>query len=338
MTMRVARLHGPGDLRVGDEPAPNPADGFTLVRITAVGICGSDLHWYGEGGIGDAQLAAPLVPGHEIAGVAIDGPYQGRPVAVDPALPCGHCRLCHAGHPNLCPNVVFAGHGRCDGGLTQILRWPTAALHPVPDGMSPGQVAMLEPFGIAIHSMDLAHLRPAMSVGVFGCGPIGLLLIQLARAMGAGRVVATEPLPHRRVAAAAAGADLVLTPDDVADADPDLDVVFEVAGTAGAVRDAIAAAAPGGRVVLVGIPDNDVIEFPASTARRKGLTIAMSRRMKDTVYPRGIELFRRGAVDLDSIITDRYPLAEAPAAFTHAAARTGLKTVVDPSLDLPKGV
>jgi len=326
--MRVARLHGAGDIRVRDEPEPTPGDGEVRVRMTAVGICGSDLHWYSEGGIGDAHLTAPVVPGHEMAGVALDGAYAGRPVAVDPALPCRGCRPCLAGNPNLCPNVVFAGHGSCDGGLAEVLAWPEHALQPVPDGMTAVEVAMLEPFGVAIHAMDLAHPRAAMSVGVFGCGPIGLLLIQLARAVGAGRVVASEPLPHRRAAAAAAGADLVLDPDDVG-ADLDLDVVFEVAGTDGAVRDAIVAATPGARVVLVGIPETDLVTFPAGTARRKGLTIALSRRMKDTVYPRAIELHRRHAVQLGALVTDRFPLDRAADAFRRAAGRGGLKTVIE---------
>jgi L-iditol 2-dehydrogenase len=113
--MRVVRLHGPHDLRVADEPEPPRSPGTTLVRVTAVGICGSDLHWYAEGGIGDARFVWPLVPGHEMAGVIADGPREGTRVAVDPALRVG-AASCEAGHRNLCPSVAFAGHGSLDGG------------------------------------------------------------------------------------------------------------------------------------------------------------------------------------------------------------------------------
>ena len=115
--MKVARLHGVGDLRLHDESPPRPAPGEVLVRVDAVGICGSDLHWFGEGGIGDAQLGAPLVIGHEIAGTVEDGPLAGQLVAVDPAIPCGVCDTCVRGLHHLCPTVRFSGHGGVDGGL-----------------------------------------------------------------------------------------------------------------------------------------------------------------------------------------------------------------------------
>src|SRR5262245_52299958 len=145
--MKVARLHSPRDLRLHDEPVPEPQPGESLVHVTAVGICGSDLHWFGEGSIGDARLSAPLVLGHEIAGVTNDG----RRVAVDPAIPCEVCEWCLAGHPNLCTNHRFAGHGTQDGGLREYLVWPTHYLHPIPDTLSDADGAMLEPLGVALH-------------------------------------------------------------------------------------------------------------------------------------------------------------------------------------------
>src|SRR5215467_2838729 len=116
-SMRAGRLYAPGDVRLGYEPIPEPQPWESLVRVTAVGLCGSDLHWFGEGQIGDASLGRPLVLGHEFAGVIEDGPARGRRVAVDPAIPCQRCQLCTSGNPNLCPNVVFAGHGEQDGAL-----------------------------------------------------------------------------------------------------------------------------------------------------------------------------------------------------------------------------
>src|SRR6185503_3977655 len=119
--MKVARLHAAGDVRVHDEPAPVPGPDEKLLRVTAVGLCGSDLHWFGEAGIGDARLAQPLILGHEFAGVT----ETGQRVAIDPAVPCEVCELCREGHPNLCLEVRFAGHDRQDGALRELMAWPS---------------------------------------------------------------------------------------------------------------------------------------------------------------------------------------------------------------------
>ena len=256
--MRVARLYGTGDIRVGDEPEPAGTasvrpheDDEALVRVTAVGICGSDLHWWTEGAIGDAKLSRPLVLGHEGAGVIAAGPRRGERVAIDPAIPCEACRACHDGYRNLCYNIRFAGHGETDGMLREQLRWPARLLYPLPDQVSDDAGALLEPLGVALHAMDLGHVPFGGRVTVVGCGPIGLLLLQVLRVAGAGPVTAVEPLPHRREAAAGYGADQVAEPD------ADLtgygaDVAFEVAGTDEAVRLAMQSVRPGGRVVLAG--------------------------------------------------------------------------------------
>jgi L-iditol 2-dehydrogenase len=320
--MHAARLHGPGDVRVGDEAQPAPAGGEWLVEVRSVGLCGSDLHWFTEGSIGDAVLARPLVLGHEMSGVVRGGPADGTRVAIDPAVPCLACEPCRDGAPNLCPEVVFAGHGECDGGLRQFLSWPSHRLHPLPDALTDDEGALLEPLGVALHALDLGHLRLAGTVAVVGCGPIGLLLVQLARLAGASRVLAVEPLPHRLDAAVRAGAE----PAGAAAA---ADVVFEAAGSEAAVDTALRLAKPGARVVLVGIPDEDRTTFSASIARRKGLTLVLSRRMGE-VYPRAVDLAARRLVDLPSLVTARYPLAEVAAAMTTAAARAGLKVVVHP--------
>jgi L-iditol 2-dehydrogenase len=325
----AARLHGTGDIRVAEEPVREPGPGESLVRVEAVGLCGSDLHWYEQGGIGDARLGTPLVVGHEFAGVVEGGPLDGRRVAVDPALHCGRCARCLEGHQNLCPDVVFAGHGSCDGGLRQYLSWPTEALHPLPDSMDGVAGAMLEPLGVAIHAFDLGHVHLGADVAVVGCGPIGLLLVQVARAAGARVVLAVDPLPHRRMAAERAGAELALAPED--ERPPvGVDVAFEAAGSDAAVEIAMQAARPGARVVLIGIPGDDQTSFSAALARRKGLTIVMVRRM-NAVYPRAIELVERGLVDLDGLVTHRFPLTRVDEAFTAAAARAGLKVVVEPA-------
>ena len=244
--MRAARLHGVGDLRLADEPEPAAGPGEELVRVTAVGICGSDLHWWDEAGIGDAVITRPLVLGHEAAGVIEAGPRRGTRVAIDPAITCGRCRPCLDGYRNLCLNIRFAGHGDQDGAMREFLAWPSDLLHPLPDSVTDTDGALLEPLGVAIHALDLGHVRLGARVAVAGCGPIGLLLIAVLRAAGASHIAAFEPLPHRREAALRYGADVCLRPDILPGDLRELvgegaEVVFEMAGTSGAVTLSMAA-------------------------------------------------------------------------------------------------
>jgi L-iditol 2-dehydrogenase len=335
--MKVLRLHGVGDLRLHDEPEPVPGPGEMLLRVTAVGLCGSDLHWFSEAGIGDARLQEPLILGHEFAGVIESGERRGERVGVDPAVPCGACEFCLEGNPNFCSALRFAGHGTEDGALRQYMAWPAHCLHPLPNSLTDADGAMLEPLGIAIHAVDLGHLKPGMTVGVFGCGTIGLLVLQLARAAGATHVMATEKLPHRLEAARSLGATAVFQAIDgresaeilAATEGKGVDVAFEAAGENEAVETAMAAAKPGARVVLIGIPAEDRTAFTASTARRKGLTIKLSRRMK-RVYPRAIRLVESGMVDVRPLVTHRFPLTEFDKAFSTAQRREGLKVIIEP--------
>lgn len=334
--MIAARLHAVGDLRVADEPPPgDPPPGWSLLAVTSVGICGSDLHWFTDGGIGENRIERPVVPGHEFAAVAVTGPHAGRRVAVDPAIPCQSCELCRMGYENLCPTVQFAGHGTLDGAMQEHLLWPDHLLHPLPDNLSDDAGALLEPLGVAIHAVGLSHLRPGADVLVVGAGPIGALAIQVARRQGAARVFAVEPHEHRRKTALRSGADAAFSDEcgaeEVLEATGGrgVDVVVEIAGTDAAIAIAVEASRPGGRIALAGIPSADNSSFPAAPARRKGLTFAMVRRMNDT-YPRAIAL-AGGGVDLDLLVTERHPLTEAAKAFRSAAERHGDKVVVSVS-------
>jgi L-iditol 2-dehydrogenase len=330
--MKSIRLHGTGDLRIHDEPVPVTSDGEKLVRIKSVGVCGSDLHWFSEGEIGDAKLERPLVLGHEFAGETEDG----QRVAIDPAIPCGYCEFCERGHPNLCENLIFAGHGQHDGALREWMAWSEKSLFPIPDSISADDGAMLEPLGIAIHTVDLGKIKASMSVGVFGCGPIGLLIIQMAKHSGAANIIATDKLLHRVEAAKRFGASQSYLAEDGRELEEiraatngrGVDVAFEAAGTQDAVDVSVAAVASGGKVILAGIPNDDKTSFSASTARRKGLTIKLVRRMKHT-YPRAIELVSKGLVDVRSLVTHHFPLEQADEAFRVAERREGLKIIIE---------
>ncbi len=341
--MKALRLHGVGDLRLAREPAPVPGPDEALVRVTAVGICGSDLHWYDESGIGDAVLTRPLVLGHEAAGVIVGGARAGQRVALDPQLPCGACESCAAGRGHLCPQVRFLGHSTTDGAMRELLAWPLANLVPLPDAIDDAAGAMLEPLGVGIHALRLARVRPGDSVGVFGCGPIGLLIIALARAAGATTVVATDRLPHRVDAARRLGAVAALVEGGTeraalleATGGRGVDAAIEVAGDDDAIEAALALARPAGTVVVAGIPAGDHSTIAASIARRKGLDLRFSRRM-NRAYPRAIALVEAGVVEVSSLVTQRFPLADFEAAFRSAVRRDGLKIILNPSASARAG-
>jgi len=260
-------------------------------------------------------------------------------VAVDPAMPCGHCEFCETGYPNFCRATRFSGHGQDDGSLREFMAWPASALFPLPDSVSDVEGALLEPLGVALYALDLGQIRLGDTVGIFGCGPIGLMLIRLARLNGARRIVATDIRPHRLEVAAEMGADVTLLADAggseraaVLDATNGrgIDVAFEIAGVNAAVETAIETARPGARVVLVGIPSDDRTSFSASAARRRGLTIQLCRRMAHT-YPRAIALAEGGQIDLIPLASHRFSLDDYEQAFAAAAAREGLKVVIEPA-------
>ncbi|MFZ5915610.1 MAG: alcohol dehydrogenase catalytic domain-containing protein [Chloroflexota bacterium] len=332
-TMRAARLHGIGDLRLEELPMPAPGPGQVLLRVAAVGVCGSDVHYYRKGRIGDQVVDAPLILGHEFSawvaerGAGVPEPREGQLVAVDPAIPCGRCELCLQGHPNLCPEVRFCGTPPVDGVLCDYVVMPAENCFPLPQGFSAAAGALLEPLGIAIHTVDLAHLKPGQTVAVLGAGPIGLLTAAVARAAGASAIWMTEPLPRRRQFALDYIADAVFDPaatDVVAGVmrlshDRGVDVAFEACGAPETPQQAAAMARRGGKVILVGIPADDSLTMRADTVRRKGLTIKLVRRMKHT-YPRAIWLAQSGAVDLAPLVTHLYPLDRIGHAFETVAS------------------
>ncbi len=332
-TVDVVRLHAAGDVRVQREPVARPKPGEVRLRVSAIGLCGSDIRWYEEGAIGDVRLARPLVLGHEFAGVIEDGDDAGQRVVADPADPCRACEPCTSGWPNLCATGCFAGHGETDGALRARMAWPRHLLHALPEGVTDDEATLLEPLGVALHAVDLGRPRPGGSAGVFGCGPLGLLLIQVLRSAGVSTIIASDPLEHRLSAALSLGATDAQAGGGggAVGARPEagsVDAAFEVAGDDGALANAIRAVRPGGRVVLVGIPPRDRTSFPASLARRKGVSMLVCRRMHPNDLPRAIRLASTGRVALSPLISHRFRLREAPGAFAALAARGGLKVVV----------
>lgn len=337
-TMLAARLHGPRDLRVERIAHPGPPPpGMALIRVKVTGICGSDLHSYLDGRIGDTPVTSPLVLGHEFSGVveavadgALDGNHEpllpGTRVAVDPAQPCGRCEMCDQGHPNLCWRLHFCGVHPDGGSFCEWMHMPAHSCFPLPDALDFTQGALLEPLGVAIHAVDLSRIRVGDSVAIIGAGPIGLLILKLARMSGAGQVFISDRFPWRLALAQRFGGTPINCVDEhpvraieEATAGRGVDVAIEAAWADASVADAAEMARLGGRVVLVGIPGDDGLAMKASTARRKGLTIRMSRRMKH-VYPRAISLVEGRRVDVNAIVTHRFSLSRAADAFAGNAA------------------
>jgi L-iditol 2-dehydrogenase len=346
--LEAVLIHGIRDIRVGSHPQPagRRNDGV-LLAVEAVGLCGSDLHYYVEGSTGGAHVSEPFVPGHEFsARVAEDRPdlglRAGQLVAVDPAKPCNRCEWCRRGHANLCPEVEFTGAPPFHGAMTTApLRMDAHQIIPVPDSFTPDEAMMLEPLGVTIHAMDLAKLGLGETVAILGCGPIGLGILQLAKLTGASRIYAIDPVADRTARALSFGADAVAAgPGAVAEwtNGRGVDCVVEATNARSGLSDAAEAVAIGGRIVLVGIPEGDRTEARASTLRRKGVTIKLSRRMGD-VYPRAIDLVARRRVDVGALISHRFALADAPKAFQLGAdcADGAIKSVIYPTANPAAG-
>jgi len=328
-TMRASRLHGIRDIRIERLPHPVPGSGEVLLQVASVGVCGSDVHYYLHGRIGTQVVTSPIIMGHEFSariaelGAGVESLEAGQLVAVEPGIPCGRCEPCQQGHPNLCPNVRFCGTPPIDGVFAEYTVMPARNCFALPAKLGAIEGALLEPLGIAIHAVDLAHLRPGQTVAVLGAGPIGLLIAAVAKASGASEVYMTEPLAYRREFARRYVADVVLNPQDAGPtveikrltAGRGVDVAFEAAGAQETPQQAAAMTRIGGKVIVAGIPaQEDVMTWNASTVRRKGLTIKLVRRMKHT-YPRAIRLVETGMVDVASLATHFFPLERITEAF-----------------------
>lgn len=245
--------------------------------------------------MGDVLVQQPLILGHEFGGVveaigpdALDGHAEpllpGMRVAVDPAQPCHRCPMCEQGHPNLCRRLHFCGNYPDGGSLGQWITMPAHSGFPVPDRLSDDAVALLEPLGVALHTIDLARIRVGDRVAVLGAGCIGLCILQLARLAGADTVCVTDPLPWR-----------------LALADQSAQQAAEMVRL-------------GGRIVITGISEADELKFKHSTIRRKGLTLRLVRRLKH-VYSRAIRLVQSGRVNLSDMVSHRFALSQTPEAF-----------------------
>jgi len=326
--MKALVLHGTHDLRVEERPKPKPGRGQVLMRVRAVGVCGSDVHYYSHGRIGKQVIKGPQIPGHEGAGEVaglgegVTGLAVGQRVAVDPAHSCGHCAWCLTGRPNQCPKVKFLSTPPVDGLMCEYAVLEASQCFPVPDSLSLAEAAMLEPFQVSVHAANLVGMRPGETVAVVGAGAIGLGCLQVARAGGAARVIVTEVVDYRLAIAKRLGADATIhvEKEDPAEAMNRLtdghgaDLVFECTNRAAGVVQAIQVAAIGARVACAGIAEEDTIPVDPHEARRKELSLVFTRRSRWTMR-QALALVVSGRADIASFVTHRFDLEHAAKGF-----------------------
>lgn len=332
-TMRVSVLTGPSTIEMQERPVPTPGPDEVLVRVGSVGVCGSDVHYYKHGRIADMVVESPLVLGHEVGGrivdVGADVPRDrvGERVALEPQRPCRRCRYCKTGQLNLCPNMEFFATPPIDGAFSDYVVVPADFAHPVPDSLSDAAVGLLEPLSVGIWANQKAGTTAGSRVFITGGGPIGALAGMAARAMGATEIVVSDPVESRRARVAElVGARTVDPREGFDPAELEADVFLECAGPTRALLDGIKAVRPGGTIVLVGNGEDEVT-LPIRQIQNREVVLTGIFRYVDT-WPRAIGLAAGRQVDLDALVTARYPLEEVEAALTSDDDPMSMKSVV----------
>lgn len=327
--MLVAELIAPRKFRLTEQPINDPAPGEIQVRVNAVGICGSDLHSYSEGAVGDTSCEYPMVLGHEPAGTVVKtgsgvtGWQPGDRAALEPALYCYHCEYCRAGKHNVCANIRFLSTPGTPGFFRELVNLPLPNLVPISPELPLELATVAEPLAVAMHSMKFADVKGGETVAVFGAGPIGLLTIACLKIAGAGRIWAVEPVAHRGVMARQMGAHAVVDPSRVDAAKQILadtggrgvDCAIDCAAKDDTINAAIRASRNAGRVVLTGIHSHPMIPFEVSPMRRKELAIFNVRRSNNETHE-AVELLSTRTAWFAPLVTHRRKLADIAEAFT----------------------
>jgi L-iditol 2-dehydrogenase len=326
--MKAMVLAGIRKIEIAEQPVPalrHPTD--VLLRIIRAGICGSDLHYYTQGRIGDQVVRFPFCVGHECSAVVAEVGKQvtrftpGDLVVVDPSVSCGVCDQCRLGHFHTCRTVRFLGcPGQLDGCLCDCIVMPEDCCYSG-QGLTADQAALVEPLTIGHYAVQLSGSLEGKTIGILGSGPIGLSVLLSARAAGASAIYVTDRLDYRLEAARQQGAAWTGNPDrtdivrDIIGREPlELDVVFECCGQQAALNQAVELCKPMGKLVIVGIPEADHVSFAVHDARRKGLALVNVRRQNECIDP-VIALIREGRIQPDFMITHRFSLDQAARAF-----------------------
>lgn len=335
-----------------DRTVPEPGRLEVRVRVKKVGVCGSDVHYYTHGRIGGFVVEAPLVLGHEVSGV-IDAVGEGvttlkpgQRVALEPGYPCRRCSYCKTGHYNLCPQMTFMATPPVDGALSEYVVWPEDFTFAVPDTVSDDAAALLEPLAVGIWATRRGGVKPGDAVAVIGAGPIGCTSIQAAKAAGATTIIAVDLEDFRLDLARRVGATHTVnarSTDAVAEirrltseikglplSHAGVDVAFETAGSVPTCRMSLQVPRTGGVTVLVGLPPVPEVALDIVSAASRETDIRGIFRYANC-YPTAIALVASGAIDLDALVTHRYPFAETQDAFEFAEREkaASMKVMID---------
>lgn len=337
VTMKASVLVAPRTLELQEMPVPVPRTGEVLVRVTAVGSCGSDTHFFENGAIGDLVVRGPVVLGHETAGqiVAVgpdvDPARVGTRVAVEPQSPCRRCTFCRSGRYHLCRDIRFYGAWPIHGSFAEYAVVDDDFAYAIPDSMTDEQAALVEPVSVAVHAARRAGITRGSRVLITGAGPIGVVNAQVAKSFGAAEVVISDPIAHRRAFAREHGADVALDPatanlDEYAEY---FDVYIDASGNGRAVLSAFPTVIRGGTVVLVGM-GADTLDVPIAMIQHREITLTGTFRYVNT-WPTAIQLVASGAVEVASLVTGRYGLEGVGEALVQARVDpTAIKTMVIP--------
>ncbi|MCF7802666.1 MAG: alcohol dehydrogenase catalytic domain-containing protein [Candidatus Marinimicrobia bacterium] len=327
--MQVVNLIDLKKFKVMDEPPPSsPGAGEVLLKVQRVGICGSDIHYYLEGGIGEQVIDFPYTVGHEFSGAVeetgagVTNVKQGDLVAVEPAVSCGQCDQCREGRPHTCRKLKFIGApSQLSGAMKEYIVLPAENCFPVPNGMSPEAACLVEPLSIGCYAVELARKQKGKTAAILGAGPIGLSVLEALKELSPDTIYATDKLDYRLSLASDAGAGWTGNPDkcdivkEVRALEPlGLDSVFECCGDQEALDQAIDLLKPGGELLIVGIPSEDRISFDISKIRRKEITIKNVRRQNHCVEP-AIDLIHNNPEIENRMYTHGFQLEDTGEAF-----------------------
>jgi L-iditol 2-dehydrogenase len=320
---RTAELTSVRQIQLAEREVPDPSPGEIQVRIAAVGICGSDLHSYSEGAVGDSPCVYPMVLGHEPAGTivktgpGVTGWSSGDRAAFEPALYCYHCEFCLSGHHNVCANLRFMSNPEAPGFFREYANLPAGNLIAIPAGMSLEHATLIEPLAVVLHSLHLAAIRPGETAAVFGAGPIGLLTVVALKLAGAGKIWAADPVAHRLNLAKAIGADAVVDPraaDPVRQILQDtgqrgVDVGIDCGGKDGSINQCAAVTRNAGRVVITAIQPGVDTSVNLHIMRRKEMTVFNVRR-SNRESTEALAMLTAHAACFSPVVTHTRPLED----------------------------
>jgi L-iditol 2-dehydrogenase len=316
-SMRVAELTAVHSFRLIESTIDDPPPGHVQARVHAVGICGSDLHNFSEGSVGDMPSQFPMVLGHEPAGTVVKcgsgvtGWSEGDRVVLEPAIYCYHCEFCLSGRHNVCSNLRFLSQPNDPGFFRDYVNLPADNLRPVPSNLSLSEVTLFEPLAIILHSMRFVSLVMGESAAVFGAGPIGLLTIAVLRLAGAGRIYAIDPVAHRREMALKMGASAAFDPADAVHEilrdGRGVDVAVDCAGKGQSLNNSLEVTRNAGRVVVTAIPSEPEVTMKFHIMRRKELSFYNVRR-SNREEPAALHMLSEMPSRFVPMITHRMPL------------------------------